>query len=298
MNTTSLLYFVTLATCLNFTEAANKVYVSQPTLSRHIFDLEEEIGAKLFTRTKKGIYLTEVGEHCLTCARDILRIHQSMMRYKDSQSDTVFGHLRIGRVLYISYKEWIPFVSSVAKKYPDIEVSLKSGTPNDLFSMLLDDVLDVVWTLVRVGSNFDEYGLKYLSVPEEKKIAVLVGSDHPLAKKEAASPADLQGETFMLYRDDHSPLSLSLGREFLYALGIQPANIMYVTDYPMLETYIATNRGISFINEGIAKAPGIDNVRVPLAGLPDTYKLSIVYKENARSPVLQAYAKAFQAFFT
>ena len=296
MNTTSLLYFVTLASCLNFTEAASKVYVSQPTLSRHIFDLEEEVGTKLFTRTKKGIYLTSAGEHFLSCAEDILRIQQSMLQYKGARTSAVFGHLHMGISPHLSYKEGFPFISSTAKKFPDIEVTLRSGTPNELFSMLVDDTLDAVWTLVRIGNNFDGYGLKYLSVPGEKKIQILVNPNHPLAKKETVSSADLQGESFILYRDDHSPLSTSLGQEFLYSLNIQPTDIMYVSDYSMLETYIYFNRGISLINEGISRTQDTDNVRIPLADSPVTYTLSVVYKENFSSPVLRAYLKEFQTF--
>ena len=88
--------FIVLATHLNYSKAANQLFLTQPALSRHIHDLEQTLGAKLFIRDTHNVYLTSVGQLFFTEAKDIVdHYNHALQLVKDAISDTS-GQLNIG----------------------------------------------------------------------------------------------------------------------------------------------------------------------------------------------------------
>ena len=96
MNLDKIRMFISAAEHLNFTKAAKDMYISQPTLSRHISDLESSLGIELFKRTTRNVSLTPAGEQFLIEAQDIMRRYDSLMERVSGLGEGVSGTFSIG----------------------------------------------------------------------------------------------------------------------------------------------------------------------------------------------------------
>lgn len=119
MNTQQLECFIHVADKLNFTKAAEELYLSTPTVTHHIKSLEEELGAQLFYRTSKMVQLTEIGNIFYSDANDILsRIDLSHKKISKTLSQTL-SYLRIGCSSFIELESLEPVLTDIHKEFPD-----------------------------------------------------------------------------------------------------------------------------------------------------------------------------------
>jgi DNA-binding transcriptional LysR family regulator len=147
MNTDTLYTFVQLAKYKNFTQTAGKLYVAQSTVTNRIFELEEELGQKLFLRNKKQLSLTPEGEHFLEYAMRILELEAQAM--KEIGALNHFKHsLRIGttNTIYDCYLEEnsVDFI----QKHPDIKLNITISHSHPLIQMLYDKTIDMAFTYI------------------------------------------------------------------------------------------------------------------------------------------------------
>ena len=193
--------FVTLAETLSFTEAAKKVFVAQPALSKHIAALERELGVPLFQRTRRHVELTEAGSALLEDARITVmtyeRITQTARRYRSDAE----GTLAIGYLRGIA-EDAIPLCHKRFRElYPRVEAVYEPYSYSDLPEALLNGEIEVA-----IGVSFEGGGeaLKPELARADlflDRLCVVASSDHPLARRPAASvPAsDLTNETILSY---------------------------------------------------------------------------------------------------
>ena len=136
MNTTSLREFLALARALSFSSAAKELYISQPVLTRHIQELEKELGAELFQRTTHDVALTEAGRILAGKAPGLLQKCDSARNRLRSHSLPTYGTVRVGLGLEFSYSTRINQVfRQFMSRYPDIKVHydvLLTRTPSQV----------------------------------------------------------------------------------------------------------------------------------------------------------------------
>ena len=133
-------YFRQIADTHSFNEAARHLNMSQPPLSYQIHQLEEELGVQLFARTSKGVILTNAGEVLYERAGNLLD-------YADSAKleVTKAGKKRVLRIGMTSTTTAVmmPFISTFAKKYPDVNFEVRDGSTYTLYSYLMDGIIDI-----------------------------------------------------------------------------------------------------------------------------------------------------------
>lgn len=177
-------YFLTLAEEKSFTKAAEKLLIAQPPLSRQIKDLEEELGAELFTRTKRGVVLTESGEK--------FRQYALQIDHLANQSKEMIRELNTGLqgTLYIAsiegqaprfIAEWI---AGFHKLYPHVEFNVWNGNSDNVQYRLQNGLCD----LGMMMSPIDEEHLDGLFVFEEPWVA-MIPATHPLAENHSSEIA-------------------------------------------------------------------------------------------------------------
>ena len=182
-------YFLTIAREENITRAAAILHVSQPTLSRQIMQLEEELGVKLFTRSNHNIVLTEDGMLLKRRAQEILsladRTRQDLIRKKEEIS----GEVAIGSGEFSSTSLFADQVSGFHKKYPRVRFRIYSGNADNIRDYIERGLLDfgIVMEPVDIG-RYD-----CLFFPVKERWGVLLREELELAKKEQIVPADLAG---------------------------------------------------------------------------------------------------------
>ncbi|MEK6782216.1 MAG: LysR substrate-binding domain-containing protein [Bacteroidota bacterium] len=142
MTLTQLEYIVALDTNRHFVQASEKCFITQPTLSMQIQKLEEELGVKIFDRTKQPVIPTEVGTHLIAQARIILREANRIQHIIHDQKDSMTGELRIGIIPTLAPYLLPPLYKHMHEKYPQLHLIIKETITEEVISELKSNRLD------------------------------------------------------------------------------------------------------------------------------------------------------------
>ena len=142
MTITQLLYVLAVAEHKNFTKAAQKVFVTQPTLSMQIQKLEEELDITIFDRTKKPIQLTEVGQKIVQQARNIVNESDRIKDIVDQQKGFIGGIFRLGVIPTIMPTLLPMFIGNFMKKFPKVKLKIEELHTEAIIEKLKEGHLD------------------------------------------------------------------------------------------------------------------------------------------------------------
>lgn len=193
-------YFVAVAEELNFTRAAERLHIAQPPLSTQIRLLEEEIGAQLFERDKRRVFLTQAGRELLLRARAILASAEDAKKATRRAAIGETGELHLGYAASAMFTEVLPAaIRSFQKRFPSIQLHLHEMPSMEQLYAVHNRELDV--GIVRRPDVATPAGVRI----EEWYRAPLVAAipkKHPLAKLEALRIADLKDQPLILFPRD------------------------------------------------------------------------------------------------
>lgn len=136
-------YLVALDTYRHFATAAENCFVTQPTLSMQIQKLEDELGVKLFDRSKQPVVPTEIGEAVIRQARILLREALKTREIVDEHRGIVAGEIRVGIIPTLAPYLLPLFLANFIQKYPHVKVKIKELTTENLLAKLNKDLIDV-----------------------------------------------------------------------------------------------------------------------------------------------------------
>ena len=136
-------YFLAIAREENFTKAAQQLHVTQPTLSRQIAQLEEELGVKLFVRSNHNIILTEEGMILKRRAQEILSLADKTKRDFLQKDETLSGTISIGSGEFRSTEYLAKIISEFRQKYPNVKYEIYSGNANNIRDYIERGFLDI-----------------------------------------------------------------------------------------------------------------------------------------------------------
>ncbi|MGM0217328.1 LysR family transcriptional regulator [Enterococcus sp. AZ126] len=205
MKLTTLHYFVAVATEGSFTKASEKLYISQPTLSRRIQELETELGVELFIRHNHGLTLSSAGEQFLTEVSDVLKRVDHLAHLFDPQinSDKTTQILKIGYLQNINMSRMYELFERFKSNHPNVQFLMKQDTPMNLADGLSTDQYDLVFNL---STYFQANQTIEKAVFMKNHLQIAVPFDHVLSHKHELDFADLSQETFILLERQHSLL--------------------------------------------------------------------------------------------
>jgi DNA-binding transcriptional LysR family regulator len=180
-------YFVTVARIGSFTRAADILHITQPTLSRQLANLEEELGTQLLIRGQRKISLTDNGMLLLQRAEDILAISDKTEKEFKGQQNLVGGEIAIGSVETITSEVLIKFIRAFNAEYPQVRYTIFSGTEDVIKGKIDKGILDI--GIVLEPTNIEKYN--YIRLPQKKRWGILTKISSSLARKENVKPKDL-----------------------------------------------------------------------------------------------------------
>ena len=194
MNTQQLLCFVCAADHLNFTKAAEELYLSAPTVTHHIKNLENELNTLLFIRTSKMVKLTEAGQQFYTDAKDILsRIDIAEKKIqKIAQKDISF--FQIGCTSYEETSFFLPVLKEMRKQYPHVYPRLTIQNYYALKNLLQSHQIDLMFATSEMISGISDCFFHKL---RHSSTFVLLPKDSPLKNKKSLTFDDLKEETLI-----------------------------------------------------------------------------------------------------
>jgi DNA-binding transcriptional LysR family regulator len=193
MELRQLRHFVAVAETNNISRAAQKLFLTQPALSRQIKALEDEIGQCLLERSAHSIRLTPAGAALLPEARELLQRADAMLERVRAAGQTV--RLRVGYAPSLASGLLSGAVENFAQKHPQSRVELFDLSTKEMLAGLESDTLDVA---LSVGHKRDGHGLKWTPLVQVSW-QLAVNSRHPLARRNQVTAADLAREPLLVF---------------------------------------------------------------------------------------------------
>ena len=182
-------YFLEIAREENMTRAAEHLHISQPSLSKEIKKLEEELGHTLFKRGNKSMHLTDEGMLLRKRAEDIIDMVDETADEFSTLDSITGGEIRIGCAESIQIKYLAQAIKSFKEQYPDFIFHIFSGDTEPVAERLDRGLLDLA--VIVEPPNLSKYN--YLTIPESDKWGVVMRKDSPLAEKSELTFEDIYG---------------------------------------------------------------------------------------------------------
>lgn len=189
-------YFLAVAREGSVTGAANALHVTQPTLSRQLKDLEEELGTKLFVRHSHSVSLTPDGMRLRKRAEEVVDMIEKTEAEFAVKEESIGGDIHIGAGETRVMRHVAEIIREMRREYPDIHIHLHSGNLEDVTERLDKGLLD--FGVLIQPADLSKYD--YVNLPEKDVWGVLMDKNSPLAAKQVIRRQDLLGEPLLLSR--------------------------------------------------------------------------------------------------
>lgn len=200
--------------------AAQALHVAQPSLSRQMKELEEELGATLFERGNRKITLTEEGMILRKRAEEMVRLMQMTEDEITQVKNHVSGSVRIGAGESWSFHYLSRVAADIAEEHPDIRFHITSGDTQDLMDELNNGLID----FALIFTDVDHMLYQSIALPAEDCFGLLMQKDCPLAAKEAIRLADLM----------NLPLIVSRAAEPYFAGLEESSSLHFIATYNLV----------------------------------------------------------------
>ncbi|MDT0295690.1 hydrogen peroxide-inducible genes activator [Mesonia ostreae] len=198
MTITQLHYVLAVAEYQNFTKAAQKVFVTQPTLSMQIQKLEEELKIQIFDRSKKPIELTDVGRKIVHQAKNIVNESDRIQDIVDQQKGFIGGEFRLGIIPTVMPTLLPMFLRNFTNKYPKVKLKIEELHTEAIIEKLKDGHLDAAIAATPLEQeNIKEWALYY------EPFVAYVPPSHPLYPNKKLNVDDLNIDQILLLEDGH-----------------------------------------------------------------------------------------------
>jgi LysR family transcriptional regulator, hca operon transcriptional activator len=276
-------YFIAVAEIGSLTEAAERrLYISQPSLSRQIRDLESHVGVQLLSRSVRGVDLTPAGKAFLDQARLVLMHVDSAVESARRAAQTERKTFAIGFQTGQEMNWLAPVMQVLQDKLKEIQVTVSSDYSPDLAEALVRGRLDLAFLRVEPG-----YDLEYHVVDREPLI-VLMPSDHRLTARSCVSPQALVGEIFIGGSNKAAVLRV-VTEDYFRRSGVDIKLDHGVDNLAMAISLVASTRGLALLPEYAKNLLPPTVVSRPLEGHAPTIEIAVGYSKSNTSPILKLF---------
>ncbi|MDG1285061.1 MAG: hydrogen peroxide-inducible genes activator [Flavobacteriaceae bacterium] len=198
MTITQLKYVLAVAEHQNFTKAAEKCFVTQPTLSMQIQKLEDQLAIQIFDRSKKPIELTEVGRKIVNQAKNIVNEADRITDIVDQQKGFIGGEFKLGIIPTVMPTLLPMFLKSFIKRYPKIKLKIEELNTDEIIQRINDGHLDAAIAATPLkNEQIKERVLFY------EPFVGYIPSNHRLTSKKTIEVSDLDINDMLLLEDGH-----------------------------------------------------------------------------------------------
>ena len=279
MNMGNIVYFITLAECLNFTEAANRCFITQAAMSRYIAALENQLGVKLFLRDSHNMALTEAGKLYYSGMKNMVRSYSQLEQRVKNTGLCYEGALRVGIGLY-EYEYMEQRIVDFLKENPKIKLEVYRSTYLEQINKLKQRDIDVL-----IGS---EYCTKPFMSNEIKSTALFTGSNYLYMYaelwdkyKQASVSEVLKNENLITNSEDVGPYSNETIKIMLENLvGYVSERIVQTNSLQMQLKLVESGYGVALLPDFIRKVKQYDLVAMEIADYVVEKYSAIMLKNN------------------
>ncbi len=286
MDLRQLKYFLAVAEELNIGRAANRLHISQPPLTRQIKAIEDELGTQLFTRTPKGVELTQAGEMFKEEASNIRMLVEAAIDRVQRAGEGKLGRLDVG-IFGSAIYDLIPkLLQDFKRKVPGVRIVLHTMTKSEQIEALQQRRITVAFN--RMTPPAPGIGRELVAT---ERLFLVLPQDHDLAKLKEVPFRALADHPLVLFPSVGRPNFIDKVHELCRQQGFEPTVAQEVGDAVTGIALVARGFGLTLIPESAAKALSVEGTTFrPLADAPyAVVDLSCLYRASDQSPLLKAF---------
>jgi DNA-binding transcriptional LysR family regulator len=274
-------YFMAVAEELNYRKAAEKLFISQPGLSRQISQMEALLGVQLFERTKRKVELTAAGEYLRHEAHFLINhINRTQVELQRIHAGTQ-GEINIG-FIGSAMQQVIPeLMVKMNAHFPETKVSLEEMSNGSQVEKMEKGELDFGFVrLARVPAGFHMHPVL------EDTFSVVLPKDHILNEQNFKGVEQLAKEHFILFSSDYSPLYYDMIMSICEDKGFSP-NVSHKSVHaPTIFKLVERGLGVAIIPSALQYGFDLDVKFIELKNIPQRTTLSVIWKKANRNPAM------------
>jgi DNA-binding transcriptional LysR family regulator len=274
-------YFLAVAEELHYRKAAEKLFISQPGLSRQIKQMEEMLGTQLFIRSKKKVSLTPAGTYLKGELEFILNHLDRTKKQLQLIGEGDFGEVRIG-FLGSAVQSVIPdLLIRLKKAYPQIKSSLEELSNHAQVDAVMKDKLDIGFVrLARVPEGL------YMEPVFEDTFSVVLPENYPILSRNFEGVHQVAKENFILFAQDYSPLYYDTIMSICEDAGFTPQVSHKSVHAQTIFKLVENNLGIAIVPTSLQHGFLMRVKFLELKNIPQRAVLSVIWKADNRNPAL------------
>lgn len=282
--------FLVLGDSLNYSAAAKKLFITQPSLSKHIARLEEELGVRLFVRDTHQVALTDAGKECLSEVRGIVEKYDDLIHRMEASNRGMSGTVRIGFLNYTMGEYVSPVIERIEELYPNMVIEPCPSGTNDIIENLMTGKVDIGLFMKVPLPQEDRFQFHHVY---REKLAVFVGQGSPLRQFESVTMEQLQDESFLEIEGVYHKQYESAIQTFCMIHNFIPKHSVKVPNLEAAVLSVQRDKGI-YILPRSAKAWSLPNVRAIDISDEDCFLYGCAaYRKDNENPALPLVIKEY-----
>lgn len=266
-----------------FSQAARVLFLSQPTVSKAVRQLEEELGEALFFRLGDGVRLTEAGELVMVRAVAMLAEADHIRAELAEMRGLFTGRLRLGLPIFGSARLFAPLFAAYRARYPGVEIELLEQGSSRLEQAILAGALELGVSLLPVPEIFASQPVR------DDPLMALLWADHPLHGRDRLRLAELAPSPFILFEQGFA-LNPRIEAACL-ARGFSPQVSARSSQMDFIVALVAAGLGVALLPRIMTEGRLLSPVRAVLVDEPDLrWRAALIWRQGARlSPAARAW---------
>jgi len=274
-------YFLAVADELHFRKAADRLFISQPGLSRQIKQLEQELGFELFERSNKKVYLTKAGKYLQNETEMILKNLNDSFNHAQLIHEGMEGQISFGYVGSAMQNVIPDFILRIKEEHPNIHYSLKEMENPDQIDALFMKEIDLAF--VRLDKV--PKGLSIHPVFEDT-FSLVLPKDHHLSKESFTDLGVLKDEPFILFDQSYSPAYYDQVMQIFKYSGFHPVISHNTVHASTIFRLVENNLGISIVPSSLLLGYDMNIKSIEMNNIPQRTVLSVAWNTSNRNPIL------------
>lgn len=279
-------YFIAVAEELHFGRASSRLHMTQSPLSHQIKELEDELGAQLFHRTKRSVQLTNAGKVFLRGVHTVFEEIDAMVDAAQKAYRGEVGRLNIGFVGSAIYDILPAMLPVYRNKYPEVEVELKEMSTPEQIEALIHQEIDV--GLLRPPINNP---LLSSEIIQTLDCVLALPRSHPLAKAESIYPTDLKNESFVLISKEIFPRLYSDFINVCNTAAFKPNVKQETKEYQTAIGLVSAGMGISIVPTTARTLQARDVVYREISGATLKIDMALAWRNTSRMDLIQRFVR-------
>jgi DNA-binding transcriptional LysR family regulator len=293
INVLQVQYFLAVAQHLNFTKAAESLFTTQPTISRQIACMEEDLGFPLFIRDKRNVSLTPAGQILYKELKSINELMETAVAKAKEANTGTYGSISVGYIESINTSDRFPKIVKVFNDlHPYVSITLEVNSFSALRDKFLQGLLDVIFTIsfeVSCMTDIDTHTLY------ETCGNLVVPTCNPLSQQESLTMEDIKNEDFVAISPIESPSGYQILIDSCKDHGFMPNIVKLAPNLETLFVYLHSGTGIALLDENVRIYGGEGLKFYPMPMESDNLlTVEAVWKRDNQNPALPLFISVLE----